>query len=138
MFISQTIIVIKELVKNNKVMINKDLSLKYLNDDESLYIETCKNFLKYATDIIAELIIYIENKDYLKVFEIVHRIKGFSIYIGSKQLYDFGDYICIKIRKIKQENLFKINKKLDDEIKLFYNYLKLIIEYKRKEIDDVL
>ena len=38
MFISQTIIVIKELVKNNKVMINKDLSLKYLNDDESLYL----------------------------------------------------------------------------------------------------
>ena len=138
MFIGQTIVVIDELIKNNKVMIDKDLSLKYLNNDKSLYHETTFNFLKYTDDIVNDLMFYINNNDYLKIREIIHRIKGFSIYIGSKQLYDFGDYICIKIRKIKQSNLEKINKKLNKEIQLFHNYLKLVIEYKRKEINDVL
>ena len=129
--------IIKKFVKIGKVDINKSLALSFLCNDENLYINSNKNFLNSTSELMSLLDKSYNEKNYIDSETTIHRIKGYAYYIGSQFLFDFSNYLCTKIKGLDEKVLKKKNNKLDKEINLFIEYFKLIIIYKRKEIENV-
>lgn len=129
--------IIKRFVKLNKADVDKKLGMSYLCNSETLYLNSAKNFVNNANELSELLNKYYDECNYIKAEEIIHRIKGYSYYIGSQFLYDYSSYLCYKIKNLDEKLLSKINKKFNNEIKLFIDYFEIVVVYKRKEIENV-
>lgn len=90
---------VKDVLDNNIDPIDDKISEEYLAGDEdtiSVVRETYISEFEKASSLIKD---FLKQKDYQKILDLVHRIKGVSLYIGSKILYDISSYICDCIRK---------------------------------------
>lgn len=99
-------------------IIDNKLSSDYLASDIDTmrvvrlsYIEEYQNISKMILD-------YLKEEDYGHILEIVHKMKGVSLYIGSKDLYELASYIVTNIRanNYKIQNEIILLTKLNDII----------------------
>ncbi len=108
-------------------IIDNKLSSDFLASD----IDTMKVVrLSYITeyqDISPVILKCLEEGDYKRILEIVHKIKGVSLYIGSNDLYELASYIVTNIRA----NLYP---KIEDEIILLTKLNDLIIKCLKERI----
>ena len=107
---------------------DKVLALSYLGNNQRIFVNFLNRFINdYATmtNSIDELI---NNKNIEKIREEVHRYKGFSLYLGSKKLYNLVNEIETDI----------VNKKEDyDMINYFANYHNRVLRYVKDFIENV-
>ena len=121
---------IKTLISNEEIYNDKDLALEYLNDDLVLYKDIMKTFVKSSAEDIKCLKLGIELKDFKLIRNIIHKIKGYSYYIGNKDLYDYGNYLCTLLVK---KRFLGIKRK----VKIFIDYFMLVVDYKKRELNNV-
>ena len=95
--------IIKRFVKLNKADVDKELGMSYLCNSETLYLNSAKNFVNNANELSELLNKYYDECNYIKAEEIIHRIKGYSYYIGSQFLYDYSSYLWGLNTKFKLE-----------------------------------
>ena len=79
---------VKDVLDNNIDPIDDKISEEYLAGDEetiSVVRETYISEFEKASSLIKD---FLKQKDYQKILDLVHRIKGVSLYIGSKILND--------------------------------------------------
>jgi len=115
------------LLKEGKVNIDKKLALMYLGESESLYNKTNINFIEGSTNIILDIKSFLNSNNYNDIYFLIHRIKGIACYIGSIELYEYSSYICLKIKNNEYGDI-------KNDIVIFINYLKEVINYKKEEI----
>lgn len=129
--------IIREFVKTNHADIDKSLGLSYLCNDENLYRSSTINFLNSSDELYSELEKYYNDTNLIEAEKIIHRIKGYSYYIGSQLLYDFSSFLCYKIKNSELKELEKSKKSLIKDIKLFMDYFKIVISFKKRELENV-
>lgn len=120
------------LIKTNKVDFDKNIALEYLGNNVNLYNKLIKEYVNNYKTLDNEMIIYLENNNYQKLYHEIHDIKGLSLYLGSKVLYEYGSYLSsVLINYINED---KINITLFEEIKLFIKYYKNYINELEKSL----
>lgn len=82
---------------------NKDLALSYLDNNEVVYNNFLKRFISEYENFSSLIKKLLEEQDYLKIREVVHKYKGLTLYLGSTKLYELIDQIEIDIIN-KKEN----------------------------------
>lgn len=120
------------LIKNNKVDFDKNIAFEYLGNNDNLYNKLIKEYVNNHKTLDDEMIIYLENNNYQKLYHKIHDIKGLSLYLGSKVLYEYGSYLSSVLINYINEN--KINITLFEEIKLFIKYYKNYINELEKSL----
>ena len=120
------------LIKTNKVDFDKNIALEYLGNNVNLYNKLIKEYVNNHKTLDNEMIIYLEKNNYQKLYHKIHDIKGLSLYLGSKVLYEYGSYLSsVLINYINED---KINITLFEEIKLFIKYYKNYINELEKSL----
>lgn len=90
---------IKEIIENNLDFIDDNISKEYLANDETTINVVRNTYVLEFSDLSDKLDELLNNKEYQAILDLVHRVKGVSLYIGSQVLYDCSSYICECIRK---------------------------------------
>lgn len=70
------------------IYINYEKGIYNLDNNKNLYIDILNKFIKNYSENIEKIKLSINNKDYLKIDDIFHLLKGISGYIGAEKLYD--------------------------------------------------
>lgn len=108
---------VKDILENNIVPIDDKLSEEYLAGDQETINIVRKTYILEFETASNSIALLLKQNDYGKILDLVHRIKGVSLYIGSKPLYDASSYICDCIRKnIPCDNEINIICKLNNVI----------------------
>ena len=102
-----------------------------------MYRSSTINFLNSSDELYSELEKYYNDTNLIEAEKIIHRIKGYSYYIGSQLLYDFSSFLCYKIKNSELKELEKSKKSLIKDIKLFMDYFKIVISFKKRELENV-
>lgn len=95
--------------------ISKELALKYLLNKESIFEKVKNSFLSSYQNHEKDYKKLFDSKDFYQLEEYVHSLKGLSLNIGAKPLYD----VCVEALeyiRFKQWDVFVLNK--------FYEVLK--------------
>lgn len=90
--------ILRKYIQKNIVDIDISLALEYLGNDEFVYGVMKKNYLKEYQDFELKANSYLSEKDFTKLELIIHKLKGISLYLGSKILYEFCSYLVNTLR----------------------------------------
>lgn len=95
-------------------LINKELGIQYCGGNEELYYSLLKRFVSQYSNHIEEL----KEADWEKRRMLVHSVKGITLNLGAKELYEQS---LIQEKKIIIENTL-----IDEYINVYNNTLKSI------------
>ena len=102
--------VVKEILGNNQVEINKEKALEYLGNDFELYNQFINLYFDNYNNLDLILTKHLNNKNYHEIINIVHKIKGVAIYTGC-DLYH--QYVLYLHQKYKMNNFINVNIEID-------------------------
>lgn len=119
---NKEIMKIKESLDKGDNQINDSLSNDYLAKDVLTIKVVRSTYVDEFINCKDVLISYLEKKDYQKILDYVHRIKGVSLYIGANNLYELSSFICDSIRNNLEcfdevMLLIELNEKIITELK---------------------
>ena len=81
--------------------LDKKVALQYLANSEALFAKFKKRFLENHANTVTELTDYIAENNTMEIYNIIHQIKGISLYVGSQVLYDDAEIVLGKIKEEK-------------------------------------
>lgn len=104
-------------------LLDDKLSEKYLGQDKTIINIARKAYYESYKDESNRMCDLFIKKDYENLELIVHKIKGSSYYVGSKELYDLSYYILCELRhksyniECEMTKLCKLNEEIVEEIR---------------------
>jgi hypothetical protein len=92
--------------------VNKKLALSYLAGSEIIFNKLKNNFLDSYKNYNDDILSFYNSNNYEELYRYIHNIKGISLDLGSKPLYD--DSIAV-LEEFKKDvyNIANINKLID-------------------------
>lgn len=120
------------LINTSKVDLDKNIALEYLGNNVSLYNKLIREYVYNYKTLDNEMIMYLEKRDYKNLYHKIHDIKGLSLYLGSKVLYEYGSYLSKNLIDYISDE--EINITLLEEIKLFIKYYKNYVNELEKSL----
>lgn len=109
---------IAHIISEPIIHINYQKAIYNLDNNKNLYIDILNRFIKNYSETIEEIKLLIENRDYLKVNDIFHVLKGISGYIGAENLYD---EILRNRKYIEEKDYEKVNMNFEVFIRKYQN-----------------
>jgi len=76
--------------KLQKLDFNPQTGAQMLGGSEKLFMLTLQRYLDNYEDLEAEMKNWLRYEDFASIREAIHKIKGFSLYLGSSRLHDVG------------------------------------------------
>ncbi len=88
--------------------IDKKIAMQYLANSEKLFNSLKNNFISNYKEYKDSLSLYLNDKNYEGIYNIIHQIKGFSLNIGSEVLYNDSIHILEEIQKKGETSPFLV------------------------------
>jgi hypothetical protein len=102
--------------------VDKTLALSYLAGSEIIFNKLKTSFLESYKNFNQDILLFYNSKNFNDLYRYIHNIKGISLNLGSKPLYDNSILVLEEFKK-DVYNLSSINKLLDTLVNV-YNELK--------------
>lgn len=118
-----------KLSVDNYSIHSNDLGIKYCSNNKSTYERFYSSFKIKYNHFKKEFNDSIAERDYFQARKLVHGLRGISLNVGSRQLYNYcsfvDNYLKVKIdRKAKRINY----KKIEEEVNRIFYILNYLIE----------
>lgn len=107
-FISTITYCLSKITKDTKYL-DEEYALSMLDNNKRIYHNLLRRYYNEYESVANVINTYISDKDYKSIRNIVHKIKGLSLNIGSKQLYE----MTITLEKELDENIYNDKKVLN-------------------------
>jgi hypothetical protein len=92
--------------------VNKTLALSYLAGSEVIFNKLKNNFLDSYKNFNEDILSFYNTNNYQELYRYIHNIKGISLNLGSKNLYDDSILVLEEFKK-DVYNLSNIEKLLN-------------------------
>jgi hypothetical protein len=101
--------------------VNKVLALSYLAGSEKIFEKLKSSFLSSYKNFNDDILSFYNSNNYEELYRYIHNIKGISLNLGSKELYE--DSIIVLEEFKKDVYNFSNIEKLLNTLKIVYNEL---------------
>jgi HPt (histidine-containing phosphotransfer) domain-containing protein len=99
-----------------------------LGGSEKLFRMTLSRYLDNYANLETEILNWVELRDFASIREAVHKIKGFSLYLGSTRLHDVAAMLEEELANGKHTN---------EAINYFLRLHRRISKYCQKQVENV-
>jgi hypothetical protein len=92
--------------------VNKVLALSYLAGSEKIFEKLKSSFLSSYKNFNDDILSFYNSNNYEELYRYIHNIKGISLNLGSKELYEDSIIVLEEFKK-DVYNIANINKLID-------------------------
>ncbi|HHX80010.1 MAG TPA: Hpt domain-containing protein [Acholeplasmataceae bacterium] len=98
-------LILKGIEKLRKNELDKNLALEMLGGSERLYFRSLKLYFEEYHDLKAKLEKYLAKQEYQAMRDLVHKVRGFTLYTGAKLLYKIAGILETELLEGEVKNL---------------------------------